>query len=378
VGVSSFTNAKPKRLFREAATWVLEVERLVPLDERVLRPTTQRLVGVEVVLFQLTNSDEGRALLGDARRLMTENAAGDASYEADEGRWIPAAFLEQVSPGRRSPARAPADGVPRDRPAALAAPALELTMLREELRELRVGHDRLQRRVAQLERGGGGVQEEAAVASLRGGRPVPATIETKPKPVGATPPSAGATPPSAGATPAAAAAAAPASEPKMPAGAPKAAYALGLPTPDALVAQMSAMIGDKSRLAVTKKALDLTAGGLWASMLTDDAHNVVGAIVANLEAVVAQGAHLMLLPEHEIAEQIKTRKPSEEVTSAMAEILNVCAAAFNAVPENVHVRAAPLEAVTAEQAAWLKSPGPRLDLGDGQAVMAFVLRGEET
>jgi hypothetical protein len=252
----------------------------------------------------------------------------------------------------------------------LAAPALELTMLREELRELRTAHDRLQRRVANLERGMGGAPADADARDMaprsvpggyvaRAGAPAP---EPKSR--------AGVV--SAGA---AAAPAAPAPEPKVAAPI-KAAYPVALPTPDALVAQRSAMIGDKSRMAVTKKPLELTARGLYASMLLDDANNVVGAMVANLEAVVAGGAHLMLLPEHEIAEQIKARAPSEEVISAMTEILNVCTAAFNAVPENLHIRAVPLEQITAEQAAWLKNPGPRLDLVDGLGALAFVLKGE--
>jgi hypothetical protein len=377
VGVSSFTNAKPKRLYRDASNWVLEIERLVPLDDRVLRPTLQKLVGSEVVLFQLANSDEGRSLLGDARRLMAENAADDASYECEEGRWIPAAFLAQISPKYRPVVRG--DAPVHARPAALAAPTLEITMLREELRELRTAHEKLQRRVAYLERNGGGGVAADDGARERDGRPAPSirgrapnAVETKAK---AASPTAGV---GAAPAPAPAAPAAPASEAKLPAAPLKPAYAMKMPTPDALVAQMSAMIGEKSRLSPTKKPLDLTAKDLWVSLMIDDAKNVVGAMVANLEAVVSEGAHLMLLPEHEIAEQIKTRTPTEAVTSAMAEILNVCTSAFNAVPDNLHIRAVPLEPVTPEMAAWLKTPGPRLDLGDGQGALAFVLKGEGT
>jgi len=225
----------------------------------------------------------------------------------------------------------------------------------------------------------GGAPADAPPPSVRGGRPAiaapgaaPVAAEGKAKPVVAATPSSGRLPE------AKAAVAAPAPEAKAPAAPLKAAYAIALPTSDALVAQMSAMIGEKSRMTVTKKPLDLTSKELWVSAVLDDANNVVGAMVANLEAVVAEGAHLMLLPEHEIAEQIKTRAPTDAVTEAMAEILNVCTAAFNAVPDNIHIRAVPLAPVTPELADWLKTPGPRLDLVDGMGALTFVLKGEGT
>ncbi len=346
MGVGHFSSAKPRRLYRDAATWVLEVERLVPLDERVLRPTIQRLTGTEVVLFQLANSDEGRALVSDARRLMADASSESASYEAEEGRWIPAAFVAQMSPSKHRARRD--EGAEHAALVGLAAPSLELTLMREEIRELRASQERLQRRVAHLEREPNGAPTHA-IADVR--EKAPAVAETKPRvaPKAASP------------------------------GHRAPAFPVHLPTADALVAQMSAMTGEKSKLTVSKKPLDLGAKDLWTCLLTDDAKNVVGAIVANLEAVISQGAQLMLLPEHEVAEQIKTRSPNEAVTSAMSEILNVCIAAFNAVPENLHVRTLPIEPLPAEHAEWLTTPGPRLDLADTSgAALAFVLKGEGT
>jgi hypothetical protein len=366
VGVSHFSNAKPKRLYRDASTWVLEVERLVPLDDRVLRPTMQKLVGVDVVLFQLANSDEGRSLVNDARRLMSESASETASYEVEEGRWMPAEFLAQISPKPRVAAagqRAAAGARPAayEKPAGLAGPSLEVHLLREEIRELRTAHEKLLRRVAHLERGGGGAPLHADGAEKEAATRTPTAAEGKAKPAAAAP----------------AAAAAP--EPKVPPPPAKAAYAITLPTPDALEAQISAIIGSKSGLAVTKKPLDLTAKNLWVGMMMDDANNVVGAMVANVESVVLQGGLLMLLPEHEIAEQLKSGEPNEAVTSAMSEIMNVSTAAFNAVPDNLHIRAKEIAALDLATAEWLKTPGPRLDLAGGRgAALTFVLRGEGT
>ncbi|MGL1489132.1 hypothetical protein ACSTJG_25250, partial [Vibrio parahaemolyticus] len=91
----------------------------------ILRPTTQRLVGEDVVLFQLNNCDEGRSLAGDARRLMADPV--EASYAAVDGRWVPSAFADQVAP----------EVTPRPRPAIverkhpqLSAGSLELHLLR--------------------------------------------------------------------------------------------------------------------------------------------------------------------------------------------------------------------------------------------------------
>jgi hypothetical protein len=361
VSIGHFTNARPKRLFRDPAqaSWALEVERLVPLDDRVLRPMTQTLVGNDVVLFQLANCEEGRPLVGDARRLMSEPAGDDASYEVDDGRWIPAAFLTQITQRAAGTARGRGmDEAPVKAPGVVAS-SLELTLLREEMRELRAAYEKLQRRVAHLERSGvvGGtpaheVEHEVRSAPPRaapaaGGRAARAARAEKPAPATPAPP-----------------------PPTKPVG------GMALPTADALGAQLSAVIGQKSKLLLTKKPLDLSSKELWGTPMLDDSDVEVGSMICNLEAVVTQGALLMLLPESEIAEQIKNRQPSEEVASAMAEILNVATAAFNNIADNPHIRAGTFGPFSRDER--LKTLGPRIDLADGNgAQIAFVLRGEE-
>ena len=148
MGVSHLATAKPKRLYRDGDQWVLEIERLMPWSDRILRPTTQRLVGEDVVLFQLDNSEDGRALSSDARRLMADGEARQSSYAVMDGWWVPTAFADQVAP----------IATPRERPAivqkapALSAGSLEVHLLREDLRELKAAYDRLARRVTTLEK----------------------------------------------------------------------------------------------------------------------------------------------------------------------------------------------------------------------------------
>jgi len=63
----------------------------------------------------------------------------------------------------------------------------------------------------------------------------------------------------------------------------------------------------------------------------------------------------------------------------MSEIMNVSTAAFNAVPDNLHIRAKEIAQLDLATAEWLKTPGPRLDLAGGRgAALSFVLRGEGT
>lgn len=344
MGVSQINNAKPKRLYRRDAQWVLEVERLMPWADRILRPTMQKLVGEEVVLFQLGSSEDGRALASEARRLMNESGDEATSYAVVDGRWVPAAFASQVEPP-------PPESRPRpQRPAALAASSLEIYMLRDDLRSLRAAHDKLVARVAELERG--------VIA------PMPLPIASAPK------------------------------VPSQHAPAPVAVVdemdvsdvaddapvepTLQLPALDALAAQVVAMTGERAAMTAAKKPLDLDSRELFVCWITDDADATVGAMIANLEAVVTKGAKLMLLPDHEIAAQLKSRVPTEEVTAAMGEIFNVIASAFNAMPESVHVRTQPIEALSAADHAWLRAPKSRVDLGDAQGcLMTFAIKPEE-
>lgn len=343
--MSQLASAKPKRLYRDEADWVLEIERLVPIDDRILRPTTQKLVGEDVVLFQLGNSEDGKALVNDARRLMSEGAGLGASFAVMEGRWVPAEFASQVElPAPRAKRQASPPNEP-----ALIAKSLELAMLRTELKELRAAYERLQRRVGELERGIG------------------AAAPRDPD----VPPAAHAEPPQA---PPAVEAAPSVPEPAEPAHEPS----LKLPPPDALATQIVALTGEKTTMTVAKKPLDLRQHGHLMCSVIDDGDAEVGAMVVNLEATVIKGGRLMLLPDDEIAERLESRSASEEIASAMGEILNVLTAAFNALPGCIHVRTRAIEPVDTTKHGWLTAPHSRLDLGDAQGcVMAFLVKPHE-
>jgi hypothetical protein len=159
----------------------------------------------------------------------------------------------------------------------------------------------------------------------------------------------------------------PAAAAKKPAkAAPSGLRQLKLP-PMAPVAEcLRTLLGDeveirKGPLTVDyQKALD----AFWISTLVDDKDNEIGAVLSSLEATVYLGGVLMMLPESELAAQIKRCEPSEDAIAAMAEVCNNLISTFNDVDGNPHVRSIYLVPHNLEEHEWLGSAVDVLQLDD--------------
>ena len=381
VSIDALASAKPRRLYRDAGAWVLEIERLVPIHDRILRPMLQRVSGDEIILYQLENSDEGRLLASAAGRLMRAATEGSKSYEVLDGQWVPSALAESgqvMRPQYTSPARG--DVATQDA-------SRDWLRTQGELLALRAAYERLVRRVSDLEKRV--VVQEAELHRFGAGGPSSSQVRSAPIPLSLPDAS-----PSAGrvASQAPVAASQPASVVEASLGSPAASMpdAIGEPAvtsgplsppplkmPDLFefVERLKALVGDKIDASVCGEPLALTVAELYASPLVDDADAVVGLLVADLTAVVSLGANLMLLPQAEIDEQLKLRVPTEEVTSAMSEVFNTLSGAFNLVEGNAHVRTRALAPFAPSDFAWLETLARRLDIVDNSGGrLTFISR----
>ncbi len=384
VSIDALASAKPRRLYRDAGAWVLEIERLVPIHDRILRPMLQRVSGDEIILFQLENSDEGKLLASSAGRLMRAATEGSKSYEVMDGQWVPSALAEsgqilrpQYTPNMR------ADVATQDS-------SRDWLRTQGELLALRAAYERLVRRVSDLEKRV--VVQEAELhrfgtaGATPAGVPVAQSVSAMPFAQSAIAPKAQSVAAVAGAEPTAASiapAVAPAAASIAPAveAAPVAPPAEAEPAPlkmpalEEFVERLKALVGDKIDASVCGQPLALSGSGLYASALVDDADGEVGVMVADLTAVVSLGANLMLLPQAEIDEQLRSKEPTEEVTSAMSEVFNTLSGAFNLVPGNAHVRTKALAPFAAADFDWLAASARRLDIVDNSGGrLTFVSR----
>ena len=75
----------PKRLFMEGGVWALEVERYLPIEARVFRPSVEKVVGearITRVLREGSDDDVERATLA----LMRSGEPGP--WEIVSGEWM--------------------------------------------------------------------------------------------------------------------------------------------------------------------------------------------------------------------------------------------------------------------------------------------------
>jgi len=102
-------------------------------------------------------------------------------------------------------------------------------------------------------------------------------------------------------------------------------------------------------------------GGAWRIPLLDDGGEEVGAVVADLGAVVLLGGWLIMLPPGSMSEQVDEGRPSEPVREAYAEVVNVLRGEINNTRLNPHVVPGPL-APYGDGPDWQAAPATRLDL----------------
>ena len=84
----------------------------------------------------------------------------------------------------------------------------------------------------------------------------------------------------------------------------------------------------------------------------------------------------MMIPPHELDAQRAAQKPSEDVMSALAEVMNNLSATINQVPDGLHVRVGALEAMAGGNLDWTKVAAQviALELDDGMGHLSLFAR----
>ncbi|MEM7604831.1 MAG: hypothetical protein AAF411_05685 [Myxococcota bacterium] len=126
---------------------------------------------------------------------------------------------------------------------------------------------------------------------------------------------------------------------------------LQFPSAEEYARGLSSLIGEPVKLE-DGEAWPVDEGTYVTELITDD-DEVVGAIVADLKAVVRQGGTLMMLGEEVLAEMEDTGIPSEDAVEAMQEIVNVQSRCFNDIPGNPHLRIRGFGTLDPEKDAWM-------------------------
>jgi hypothetical protein len=359
--------AKPKQIVWRDERWVLEVECLVPVSERILRPSMHAIEGREAIQMFLEASPEGRHLSAAASHLMdgpSPPTNQSRAFAPDGDRWSAA-----LSPLASELVRGAL-------PAAAVAPAPVAALDDEKLSRL-IGafesiavrmqrlEDKISRGIANLS----SLQPPGAAGPIQvpayGGGNLPAP--PPPAPAAAPPPLA---PPQASAEAVRSSVPTPAPEALAPE--PK----LKMPTVKDFRASLRQLVGDDVTIeAVKKPTFDLEdqADRCYGCEVLDDKGEVVGAMLADLLATVWIGGGLMMLPHGALAEQVRKVRPSDDAIEAMSEVLNTLCALFNYVPGNPHVRTRPAARLDPTEHPWMLSPLARADYKEGKGGFIVLL-----
>jgi hypothetical protein len=350
------TASTPTRLVCRSGTWSLEVERLVAVERDVYQPHTQRLEGTDLVLQHLQRSANDVLAHAASTLIRGTHAVEECAFEALDSEWVP---CEQRTRGESS------------RPGALAAANATVLELRAELCLLRAAHVGLRERLARLELQLATTARSRDAAVFRSVPPVaplqPNVTPPLPQPSAAraassTPSPRQPAPVSPTPSPAVAAAATATLDGSVPP--VNGVSALKLPGVSAVGVCLKTLIGKKIGLREARPAA-LPAKDkhpYWFSRLIDDDGNDVGALVTDLFAATSLGGALMMIPAAELEAQRAAQTPSEDVMSAMAEVMNNLSATINHVPDGLHVRVRALEPMADGNLDWTKTAVQALDL----------------
>lgn len=371
------SNHRPVWLGRVDGAWTLEVECLVPVSERILRPTTQRVSGEDSIATYLDGRADTRPLVSAARALFALSSGDEGpaeGWEPREGQWRQTSTRPRAAEGVRasaatSGAETSADAQGRLR--ALMRRVAQLEERREDVTHLSEMVRQLMNRVTELEgRAAGTLQVPLgaqAVASAGAARAGVLTLD----PTSVNPP--GAVPSMAPAAVTSPAGAAPARAPNVviqPARNEKPSRAgkiQKLPNPRDISSSLSKLIGDKFTATASRKSstvFDATAPKHYLCMVVNDQQEVLGAIAGDLRSTVMLGGGLMLMPQHDLQEQLNAGEPNEDVIAAYSEVFNTLSGLISQMTGNPHVRANFLEPFDAKAHGWMTSPHLRVDLDD--------------
>lgn len=364
--------ARLLRFGRAGAVWVLELEALVPVRERILRPMRHTLEGAASVTGWFQGRPDLRPLGAEVEAMIQRDDPlehAPLGLEPREGRWTKVSPRPGVEPLRARSEKGDKGGnIVRDRLISVADG--DDNNMRERAL-LRVTLDRITRRLGALEqRLDQFARSEDVAAQVQALRDAQDHITARVVKLEAAFESGVRAGPTV--------AAPPKDAPRnthldlAPAG-PK---GLRLPQTRDVSVCLKQLIGDRFTVHDWRKDVtDFNAlkGPWYISTLIDDAGVVVGAMLGDLISTVNLGGGLMMLAPAELKEQLVAMEAGEETAAAYGEVFNTLSSLVNAVSGNTHVRTTYLEPFTPERFGWVLDPLHRLEMEDATGGrMVFV------
>jgi hypothetical protein len=138
-----------------------------------------------------------------------------------------------------------------------------------------------------------------------------------------------------------------------------------LPDAEEFSDMLGLLLGDPVELSPGEPFGETARDDVYCSFLSDDGGEVLGAIEADLPAVVYLGGSLIMLPENALRAQAEDGDVSAHVMDAFQEVVNTLRSTLNHIRENPHVSPGPLQMVTEEIAgehAWMNEPAETVAL----------------
>ncbi len=147
---------------------------------------------------------------------------------------------------------------------------------------------------------------------------------------------------------------------------------LTLPEVEDYLDGLRGLVGDEIGLSADEGRPNL-GDGWFMSPLVSPSGEVIGALVADLQATVRQGGGLIMLPESELDEMKAAGAASQDVLDAMGELFSVQSRYFNDIEGNPRVEVGAFGAVNLEEHPWLTNPAGRSDFVDSFGGRTVVL-----
>lgn len=348
--------ARLLRFGRAGAVWVLELEALVPVRERILRPMRHTVEGSSAVNGWFQGRPEMRHLAVEAEAMIQRDDAlehAPLGLEPREGRWTRVIARPGVEPLRAQNDRSSGGATSR-----LIATDGDDSWIRERA-VLRVTLDRITRRLGSLDqRLDQFARAEDLAAQVASLTEVQERLAARVAKLEAAM--------EAGHRPAARA---PSRPPAPLAEAPKehGPRSIKLPITRDVSLCLKQLIGDKYTVHDWRREItDFSAlkAPWYLSTLIDDTGVVVGAMLGDLVSTVNLGGGLMMLPAGELKEQLVAMEAGEETAAAYGEVFNTLSSLVNSVQGNAHVRTTYLEPFDPEKHPWVIDPHARLEMED--------------
>jgi hypothetical protein len=356
---------EPLRLLRKRGNWMLEVTRLVAIDQHVLRPERRRVNGTDSVVRHLKERCAPSLVREALDLLIGDDDGTDRAFELDGEHWIQ---QQDDSTGEAAGA-------------GNAALLAMISELRTELTTMRVLHEALRGRMAALERRSlqmppadygrtalrGAARRELAAASLRPAARPPSAAPPADSPSIAPAPLAGGPVGPGGPlaqlgearTQAAGAGPVPATAPTALEPAAPARPALTMPTHADVATCLKQLLGVDAELRHEKGNLPKDLDAFYVSRIVDSKDEEVGAILLDLRGGVELGGRLLGFPAAAIEEQANA-EPSADILDAMNEVTNNLGGFVNRANPDLRVRVRPLEKFSSVEFGWLPQNTARI------------------